>query len=98
MRDNGYHYEYIIFYYDWIIIFKKDLTRIFRGLNTLLPLKRVGYPEFYLVGDMVTQEINGETTHAFLSLTYIKNMNEQIENIFDTTIKNYVSPLEGGYH
>ena len=47
---------------------------------------------------MVTVEMNGEVTHAFSSHTWIKNLNENVENLFDTTLNNDRSPLEGGYH
>ena len=47
---------------------------------------------------MLTEEINGEVTHAFSYRTYIKNVSENIEKLFETTLKNYGSPLEGFYH
>ena len=47
---------------------------------------------------MVTVEINGEVTHAFLDHTYIKNFSEKIDNVFDTTLNKYGLPLEGVYH
>ena len=33
-----------------------------------------------------------------MSRTYIKNICEKIEKLFQITLKNYHSPLEGGYH
>ena len=47
---------------------------------------------------MGTTEINGEVTHDFLDRTYIKNVIENIERTFDTTLENYGSSLERGYH
>ena len=47
---------------------------------------------------MGTAEINSEVTYNFLACTYIKNMSENTEKIFETTLKKYVSPIEGGYH
>ena len=79
------------------LFFSKDPTSIFRGLNTISPLKVFVDPYFYLCGDLVTTEINGEVTHTFSARTYIKNVNENIDNLFDTTLNNYGSPLKGGY-
>ena len=49
-------------------------------------------------GDVVTAEINGEVTYAFFDRTYIKHVSENIQNMFETRIKSYGSPLYGGYH
>ena len=58
-----------------------------RGLDTLIPMKGVGYPESYPCGDVGTAEINGGVRHVFLDFTYIKNMSDNIEKIFETTPK-----------
>ena len=47
------------------LFFSKDPTSIFRGLNTISPLKVFVDPYFYLCGDLVTTEINCEVTHTF---------------------------------
>ena len=47
MKYYGYHYEYITIYSDGILFFRMDTTGTLRGLNTVLPLKGVLYPEFY---------------------------------------------------
>ena len=38
------------------------------------------------------------TAHAFSARTYIKNVCDKTEKMFETTLKNYGSPLEGEYH
>ena len=38
------------------------------------------------------------TIHAFSARTYIKNVCDKIEKMFETTLRNYRSPLEGGHH
>ena len=43
MRDVRYHYEYITIYSYNLLLFRKNPTGILRGLNTLFPLKGVGY-------------------------------------------------------
>ena len=68
------------------------------GFNTILPMKVVVHPEFYLCGDVGTYEIYGEATHAFISGTYIKYVFYNTKNIFETMINKYGSPLEGVYH
>ena len=44
MKDCGDLYEYISIYSDGHIVFRKYITGILRGMNTLFPLKRVGEP------------------------------------------------------
>ena len=36
--------------------------------------------------------------HAFSARTYIKNVCDKIEKLFETTLRNYESPLKRGYH
>ena len=98
MRDDGDQYEYITIYSDDLLVFSKHTTGTVKGLNTLLPLKGVGYPELYLGEDVGNAEINGEVKHAFSACTYIKNVSEKIENIFETKLNNCGSSLEGGYY
>ena len=43
----------------------------------------------YLGGGMVADKIYGEISHAFSDHTYIKNMIDTIENIFEPTLNNY---------
>ena len=47
---------------------------------------------------MGNEKINVEVTNSFSSYTYIKNASEKIKKLFETKLKNYGSPLEGGYH
>ena len=69
-----------------------------RGLKTLYPLKGVGRPEFYLGGDVNMAKTTKGYMHAFLAWTYIKNVCEKIEKLYETSLKNYRLPLEGRYH
>ena len=68
------------------------------GPNKIFLRKVVGEYEFYLVDDLGTAEINGKPTYDFSACAHIKSVTDKIENIFETTLKNYESPLEGGYH
>ena len=67
-------------------------------LNSFFLLKLVGEPDLYLGGDVVTAEISGEVMNDFLAHTYIKNVTDNIEKSFGTTLNNYRSPLEGVYY
>ena len=77
-------------------MFSKEPIKILRGLVTLYPLKGVGKPEFYLGGDVNMTKMAKGSAHAFSARTYIKNVCDKIEKMFETTLKNYGSPLEGG--
>ena len=70
------HYEYIARYVDDVIVFSRDPMAIMEKLKESYILKRVGKPQYYLGGDVVTLdeawEKEGITT-AFSAETYIKN-------------------------
>ena len=96
--DMGDHYEYLAVYTNDLLVVSKNPLAILRGLETLYPLKGVGKPEYYLGGDMNTVERADGPTLAFSARTYIKNVCEKIEKLFEVDLRNYGSPLEGGYH
>ena len=98
MIDSGDHYEFITVYSDELPVLIQYPTVILRGLNTLLPLKGVGEPEFYLGGDVGTVDFNGEVMHEFLARTYIKHVSEKINRSFKTKLKSYGLPLERRYY
>ena len=52
MRDKGDHYEYIACYVDDIMIFSRDTQAIIKEVETSYSLKGVGYPEYYLGGNI----------------------------------------------
>ena len=58
-------------------------------------LKGVGIPEYYLGGDV---EINAKYGMQLSAKTYIKNVTERIEKMFETRLRHYGSPLEDNYH
>ena len=62
-------------------------------------LKGVGEPEYYLGGDVLRKkDKNGERKTTLLAKTYIKNICDKVEKLFNISLRNYHSPLEGGYH
>ena len=79
-------------------MFSKEPIKILRDLETLYPLKGVGKPEFYLGGDVNVIKMAKGSTHAFSARTYIKNVCDKIKKMFETTLRNYGSPLEEGYY
>ena len=95
MQDGGDQYEYTNVYPDYLLIFIKITTIIMSVLNTLFPLKVVGESEFYLGGDMVTLEINGEISHTLSARTYIKNVSKKIENILIPHSRAFDNHLRG---
>ena len=61
--------------------------------------KGVGEPEFYLGADVTRKKVPGVPYITTLSAkTYIANVCEKIERMFECKLRNYYSPLEGGYH
>jgi len=62
--------------------------------------KGVGVPEYYLGGDIKREKLKDSPLYCTVlsAKTYIKNIVDKIERLFDTTLKSYHSPLEGGYH
>ena len=98
IRDAGSHYEYIAVYSDDLLVFSKNPDAILQGINTLFPLKGVGHPEFYLGGDVVVTKRFGKMHYETSATTYIKNVCDKIEKLFETTLRNHGSPMVDGYH
>ena len=101
MRDKGNYYEYIAVYVDDLIIAAKNPMEIIKELEVAgkYKFKGVGVPEYYLGGDVARRKNGNETyTTVLTAKTYIKNIVDKIERLFEITLKSYHSPLEGGYH
>ena len=52
-------------------------------------------PEFYPRGDVNMTKMTKGSVHSFSARMYIKNVCDKIEKMFETTLKNYGSLLEG---
>ena len=102
IRRNKDHYEYIAVYVDDLIIAAKEPMKIIDEIKTVggFKLKGVGEPEYYLGGDIERKERsdNGKLYTKISARTYIKNICEKVERVFNITLKHYHSPLEGSYH
>jgi len=101
-KDCGEHYEYVTVYVEDLIIASKNPMQIIEELKKVgsFKLKGVGVPEYYLGGNIdrsMKPDKDGCKT-KISAKTYIVNVCEKIERMFDTKLRNYFSPLEGGYH
>jgi len=98
MRKQKDHYEYIAVFVDDLLVFSKKPGEILATLKkrTGYELKNVGPPEYYNGADMQYDKQSGFWEMS--AKTYIKNTCEKIETLFNTSLKNYGSPLEGGDH
>jgi len=102
MREKEGEYEYIAVYVDDLIVASRDPMSVIEEVKTIgnFQLKGVGEPEYYLGGDIERKKRKdtGELYTKISAKTYITNICEKIERIFKIKLKNYHSPLEGGYH
>lgn len=102
MRSKNGEYEYIAVYVDDLIIASREPMVIIEEVKKVgnFKLKGVGEPEYYLGGDIERKKRDDGLgyTSKLSARTYIKNVCEKIEKLFQITLKNYHSPLEGGYH
>ena len=98
IHDAGDHYEYIAVYSDDLLVFSKHPSVILQGLSAMFPIKG-GKPEFYLGGDVeVVKDEDGIFHYASSAKTYIKNVCDKIEKLYETSLRNHGSPLPDGYH
>jgi hypothetical protein len=101
MRQQNDGYEYIAVYVDDLIIASKSPMAIIKELEKIgkYEFKGVGEPEYYLGGDVSRNKNKNESISTVLSAkTYILNVCDKIERLFELKLRNYHSPLEGGYH
>jgi hypothetical protein len=99
IKDCGTHYEYITSFVDDLLIVSKDPMSIINELAKVYPLKGVGSPEYYLGGDVFTQrDPNSVVLLATSAKTYIKNIVDKIEKLFEVTLKGYETPMDVKYH
>lgn len=101
MRKNDDVWEYIAVYVDDLIVIAKDAMAVLNEvkLKGKFDLKGVGKPEYYLGGDIYRSEDPASSIKTTMSAkTYLKNICDKIERVFGTTLRNYGTPLEAGYH
>ena len=85
-----------------MLIWSKDPLKIMRKLAEIYTLKGVGYPEYYLGGNV--EELGPEWTKqgaktALSAKTYVKNaIQKNAEMLGINSFKNYKSPMAEEYH
>ena len=101
MRQQNDGYEYVAVYVDDLIIASKSPMAIIKELEKIgkYEFKGVGEPEYYLGGDVSRKKKkNGSVSTILSAKRYILNVCDKIERLFELKLRNYHSPLEGGYH
>jgi len=94
-------YEYIARYVDDVMCFSKNPEKIIHYLEEFYTMKGVGYPQFYLGGDVVEFPPSWKqhnVTFGLSSHTYIKNCVENLERMCDTNFKKVSVPHDPNYH
>lgn len=74
MKDCGDHYEFITTYVDDLLIMAENPMALIKELEKQYKLKGVGFPVYYLGGNVDRVEIDGKTTiatHAKTNITRI---------------------------
>ena len=99
LKDGSY--DYIARYVDDVMCFSKTPETIIAYLQQFYTMKGVGYPQFYLGGDVNTlpptwKEHN--VTYGLSAHTYIKNCVPNLERMCDTTFKPVSVPFHPDYH
>jgi hypothetical protein len=95
IRRKDDHYEYMSTLVDDILIYSKEPEEIITILEGIYNLRGIGIPDYYSGADW-TCDKDGDI--CLSAKTYIKNVCDKIEKLFDVKLKNYGSPLESGDH
>jgi hypothetical protein len=101
IKDCGAHYEYIATFVDDVLSFSRDPMKVIAELKRDYVLKGIGKPEYYLGGDVVELDPawTAEGIYTALSArTYIKNVVEKFEALFNQEFRSHKSPMDSEYH
>ena len=73
--------------------------KIIECLKVMYPLQGVGLPEYYLGGDFKVQKRDREDTAITVcAKTYISNVCQRVEELFDVKLKSYETPMASDDH
>lgn len=98
LRNTDYGYEYIARYVDDVICFSKDPKRIMTYLSKYYTMKGVGYPQFYLGGDILEMPESWNVKYAMSSKTYINNYVDNLERMCSTYFAPCSTPFYENYY
>ena len=96
-------YKYLATYVDDILVWSKDPMKTINAIQKTYKLKGIGYPEYYLGGDVLTlQEKHLTEQNVVLALsakTYIKNSLDKLAAMFNRGPFSKASiPMQEQYH
>jgi len=97
-KECGTHYKYLARYVDDILVFSKDPMRIIECLKVPSPLQGVGLPEYYFGGDFKIQERDKGGTITVCARTYIGNVCQRVEELFNIQLMSDETPIAADYH
>ena len=100
IHDLGDHYEYMATWVDDLIIFSKNPMAIIKELEKKYSLKGTGMPDYYLGGNIDDITWKGALkfrTYTLSARTYIKNVTEKVERMYETELRHHASPMDSSY-
>ena len=101
IMDCGTHYEYLATWVDDVLHWSKDPMKLIKQLEDRFSLKGTGMPEYYLGGDIDQVQwkdgCDGRTV-ALSARTYITQVCERVEKMFEVELRHYASPMDPLYH
>jgi Reverse transcriptase (RNA-dependent DNA polymerase) len=100
MVDKTSHYEYLVIHVDDILFWCKDPMAVMKSLEKIYLLKNVGFPEYYLGGNVEFLRDSWKDQGLGLAIparTYIQNIIPKFENLFVNELKSIKIPMSEGY-
>jgi len=105
VKDCNTHYEYIATYVDDLLVFSREPMSLVSEIKKDYILKGIGAPEYYLGGNVeMLDETWGGLTTALSARTYIENVVEKFETMFNPTanrqfaLRQFKTPMAEDYH
>lgn len=99
--DCGTHYEYVATYVDDVMHWSRNPMKLIKQLEEKFLLKGTGVPEYYLGGDIEQVKWDSSPTGNAVALscrTYITQVCEKIEKMFEMELRHFGSPMDPQYH
>ena len=93
LHKTNYGYNYITRYADDVICFSRNPKCIMDYLSKYYTMKGVGYPQFYLGGDILEMPNSWKVKYAMSAKTYITNCVKNLEHMCGTHFAPYSTPF-----